>query len=59
LETAIKVCRQAGYHEHAVYLAKLGEEHNLYVLFNKKFSMSIEGIIINIIYDIQIPENTD
>ncbi|GBC08910.1 hypothetical protein RclHR1_08490004 [Rhizophagus clarus] len=31
LETAIKVCRQAGYHEHAVYLAKLGEEHDLYL----------------------------
>ncbi|RIA82013.1 hypothetical protein C1645_881286 [Glomus cerebriforme] len=31
LETAIKVCRQAGYYEHAVYLAKLGEEHDLYL----------------------------
>ncbi|CAI2179070.1 378_t:CDS:10 [Funneliformis geosporum] len=31
LETAIKVCRQAGYYEHAVYLAKKGEEHDLYL----------------------------
>ncbi|CAG8559847.1 5223_t:CDS:10 [Funneliformis caledonium] len=31
LETAIKVCRQAGYYEHAVYLAKKGDEHDLYL----------------------------
>nr|CAG8438928.1 6700_t:CDS:10 [Entrophospora candida] len=31
LETAIKVCRQAGYHEHAVYLAKKFGEHDLYL----------------------------
>ncbi|CAG8604564.1 4777_t:CDS:10, partial [Ambispora gerdemannii] len=31
LETAIKVCRQAGYYEHAVYLAKKFEEHDLYL----------------------------
>jgi hypothetical protein len=29
LETAIQVCRQAGYHEHAVYLAEKFEEHDL------------------------------
>ncbi|CAG8553416.1 4440_t:CDS:10 [Paraglomus brasilianum] len=31
LETAIKVCRQAGYYEHALYLAKKFEEHDLYL----------------------------
>ncbi|CAG8474557.1 8204_t:CDS:10 [Ambispora leptoticha] len=31
LETAIKVCRQAGYYEHAVYLAKKHREHDLYL----------------------------
>jgi len=31
LETAIKVCRQAAYYEHALYLAKKFEEHDLYV----------------------------
>ncbi|KAG9302922.1 hypothetical protein G9A89_022339 [Geosiphon pyriformis] len=31
LETAIKVCRQAGYYEHAVYLAKKFDEHDLYL----------------------------
>jgi len=31
-ETAIQVCRQAGYYEHAVYLAEKFEEHDLYVL---------------------------
>ncbi|KAG0349145.1 hypothetical protein BG004_001569 [Podila humilis] len=31
LETAIQVCRQAGYHEHAVYLAEKFEEHDLYL----------------------------
>jgi len=29
LETAITVCRQAGYYEHAVYLAERFEEHDL------------------------------
>lgn len=29
LETAIQVCRQAGYYEHAVYLAEKFEEHDL------------------------------
>ncbi|KAF7729543.1 hypothetical protein EC973_004217 [Apophysomyces ossiformis] len=31
LETAISVCRQAGYYEHAVYLAEKFEEHDLYL----------------------------
>ncbi|RUS22924.1 hypothetical protein BC937DRAFT_94921 [Endogone sp. FLAS-F59071] len=31
LETAIKVCRQAGYYDHAVYLAEKFEEHDLYL----------------------------
>ncbi|KAI8328773.1 hypothetical protein BC941DRAFT_444279 [Chlamydoabsidia padenii] len=31
LETAINVCRQAGYYEHAVYLAKKFHEHDLYL----------------------------
>ncbi|KAJ2962679.1 hypothetical protein NQZ79_g2272 [Umbelopsis isabellina] len=31
LETAITVCRQAGYFEHAVYLAERFEEHDLYL----------------------------
>ncbi|KAG0374879.1 hypothetical protein BGX24_009819 [Mortierella sp. AD032] len=31
LETAIQVCRQAGYYEHAVYLAEKFEEHDLYL----------------------------
>ncbi|KAF9350881.1 hypothetical protein BGX34_000945 [Mortierella sp. NVP85] len=31
LETAIQVCRQAGYYEHAVYLAERFEEHDLYL----------------------------
>ncbi|KAG2183841.1 hypothetical protein INT44_008852 [Umbelopsis vinacea] len=31
LETAITVCRQAGYYEHAVYLAERFEEHDLYL----------------------------
>jgi predicted Zn-dependent protease len=31
LETAISVCRQAGYFEHAVYLAEKFHEHNLYL----------------------------
>ncbi|KAG0233879.1 hypothetical protein BGW42_007086 [Actinomortierella wolfii] len=31
LETAIQVCRQAGYHEHAVYLAEKFEQHDLYL----------------------------
>ncbi|CAO3609654.1 unnamed protein product [Cunninghamella blakesleeana] len=31
LETAITVCRQAGYYEHAVYLAKKFGEHDLYL----------------------------
>jgi hypothetical protein len=29
LETAISVCRQAGYFEHAVYLAEKFQEHDL------------------------------
>ncbi|KAF9158723.1 hypothetical protein DFQ26_007306 [Actinomortierella ambigua] len=31
LETAIQVCRQAGYHEHAVYLAEKFDQHDLYL----------------------------
>ncbi|CAG8460462.1 14103_t:CDS:10 [Acaulospora morrowiae] len=31
VETAIRVCRQAGYHEHAVYLAKKFEQHDSYL----------------------------
>ncbi|KAI8144964.1 hypothetical protein BJV82DRAFT_644062 [Fennellomyces sp. T-0311] len=31
LETAISVCRQAGYYEHAVYLAEKFLEHDLYL----------------------------
>ncbi|KAI8391064.1 uncharacterized protein BYT42DRAFT_591772 [Radiomyces spectabilis] len=31
LETAISVCRQAGYYEHAVYLAEKFNEHDLYL----------------------------
>ncbi|KAG0221143.1 hypothetical protein BGX31_010142 [Mortierella sp. GBA43] len=31
LETAIQVCRQAGYYEHAVYLAERFDEHDLYL----------------------------
>ncbi|CAG8703669.1 27714_t:CDS:10 [Gigaspora margarita] len=31
IETAIKVCRQAGYYEHAVYLAKKFGEHDSYL----------------------------
>lgn len=31
VETAIKVCRQAGYHEHALYLAKRHHEHAWYL----------------------------
>lgn len=31
VETAIKVCRQAGYHEHALYLAKKNQEHEWYL----------------------------
>ncbi|KAI8878575.1 vacuolar protein sorting-associated protein 11 [Backusella circina FSU 941] len=31
LETAISVCRQAGYFEHAVYLAEKFQEHDLYL----------------------------
>ncbi|GAA95494.1 uncharacterized protein L969DRAFT_85167 [Mixia osmundae IAM 14324] len=31
LETAIRVCRQAGYHEHALYLAKRYQEHEEYL----------------------------
>ncbi|KAI9272896.1 hypothetical protein BDA99DRAFT_545733 [Phascolomyces articulosus] len=31
LETAISVCRQAGYYEHAVYLAEKFQEHDLYL----------------------------
>eukprot|EP01114_Cavostelium_apophysatum_P016791 TRINITY_DN4846_c1_g1_i1.p1 TRINITY_DN4846_c1_g1~~TRINITY_DN4846_c1_g1_i1.p1 ORF type:complete len:953 (+),score=293.87 TRINITY_DN4846_c1_g1_i1:58-2916(+) len=30
-ETAIKACRQAGYYEHALYLAKKNEEHDWYL----------------------------
>lgn len=31
LETAISVCRQAGYFEHAIYLAEKFQEHDLYL----------------------------
>ncbi|KAI8997885.1 hypothetical protein BDB01DRAFT_864962 [Pilobolus umbonatus] len=31
LETAINVCRQAGYYEHAVYLAEKFHEHDMYL----------------------------
>ncbi|KAG0324131.1 hypothetical protein BGZ99_002190 [Dissophora globulifera] len=31
LETAIQVCRQAGYYEHAAYLAEKFDEHDLYL----------------------------
>ncbi|KAI9033781.1 hypothetical protein CLU79DRAFT_725381 [Phycomyces nitens] len=31
LETAIHVCRQAGYYEHAVYLAEKYQEHDMYL----------------------------
>lgn len=31
LETAISVCRQAGYFEHAVYLAEKFQEHDMYL----------------------------
>ena len=33
VETAIKVCRQASYHQHALYLAKKFQQHELYFLF--------------------------
>src|SRR5699024_9091100 len=31
VETAIKVCRQAGYHEHALDLAKTHDRHHWYI----------------------------
>ncbi|KAL6049387.1 Vacuolar protein sorting-associated protein 11 [Balamuthia mandrillaris] len=31
VETAIKVCRQAGYYEHALYLARRHNEHDWYI----------------------------
>lgn len=31
VETAIKVCRNAGYFQHAVYLAEKYEEHDWYI----------------------------
>jgi len=31
VETAIKVCRSAGYYEHAVYLADKHEQHDSYL----------------------------
>lgn len=31
VETAIKVCRSAGYHEHAMYVAKKSGKHELYL----------------------------
>ena len=31
METAIKVCRQASYHEHALYLAKKFQQHEWYL----------------------------
>ena len=31
VETAIKACRQAGYYEHALYLAKRHNEHDWYL----------------------------
>ncbi|XP_072041834.1 vacuolar protein sorting-associated protein 11 homolog [Amphiura filiformis] len=31
VETAIKVCRQAGYYEHALFLAEKHNQHNLYL----------------------------
>eukprot|EP01104_Vermistella_antarctica_P005197 TRINITY_DN1563_c0_g1_i1.p1 TRINITY_DN1563_c0_g1~~TRINITY_DN1563_c0_g1_i1.p1 ORF type:complete len:989 (-),score=293.81 TRINITY_DN1563_c0_g1_i1:110-3076(-) len=31
VQTAIKVCRQAGYHEHAMYLARKHDEHHLFL----------------------------
>mmetsp|Transcript_3507 Transcript_3507/g.9503 ORF Transcript_3507/g.9503 Transcript_3507/m.9503 type:complete len:1008 (+) Transcript_3507:108-3131(+) len=31
IETAIRVCRQAGYHEHALFLARKHHEHNWYL----------------------------
>ncbi|KAG0044794.1 hypothetical protein BGZ83_009928 [Gryganskiella cystojenkinii] len=46
LETAIQVCRQAGYHEHAVYLAEKFEEHDLYLTVQiddvKQYSKALE-----------------
>ena len=32
MEAAIRVCRQAGFHTHAVQLAAAHAQHNLYVL---------------------------
>lgn len=31
VETAIKVCRQAGYHDHALFLAKKHSQHDWYL----------------------------
>ncbi len=31
VETAIKVCRSAGYYSHALYLAEQHEQHNWYL----------------------------
>ena len=31
VETAIRVCRQASYHQHALYLAKKFEQHEWYL----------------------------
>ena len=32
METAIKVCRQAGYHDDAAYLAEKFEQYDWYVI---------------------------
>ncbi|CAG8621448.1 33609_t:CDS:10, partial [Racocetra persica] len=48
VETAIKVCRQAGYYEHAVYLAEKFHEHDSYLKIQiedvKDFENALEYI---------------
>ncbi|CAG8751332.1 12664_t:CDS:2, partial [Cetraspora pellucida] len=48
VETAIKVCRQAGYYEHAVYLAEKSHEHYSYLKIQiedvKDFENALEYI---------------
>jgi len=46
LDTAIRVCRQAGFHEHAVYLAKRYERHSDYLRIQLEDRDNFDAVLV-------------
>jgi len=46
LDTAIRVCRQAGFHEHAVYLAKRYERHSDYLKIQLEDRDNLDAVMV-------------